>query len=110
MRAAVLEAANEPLRVCEVDLEGPGPREVRVRIEACGVCHSDISLVDGTFPMMGPTVAGHEAAGVVVEVGPVVGGATVVEGAVVVEVGGSTTASSASAAATQPRFPEMTLS
>lgn len=70
MRAAVLEAANEPLRVREVDLEGPGPREVRVRIEACGVCHSDISLVDGTFPMMGPTVAGHEAAGVVVEVGP----------------------------------------
>jgi S-(hydroxymethyl)glutathione dehydrogenase/alcohol dehydrogenase len=43
---------------------------VRVRVVACGVCHSDVSLVRGTFPAMGPTVCGHEAAGVVVELGP----------------------------------------
>ncbi|MEZ5239263.1 MAG: Zn-dependent alcohol dehydrogenase [Microthrixaceae bacterium] len=69
MRAAVIEAAGQPLVVQEVDLEAPGPREVRVEVAACGVCHSDVSIANGTFPLLGPTVPGHEAAGVVVELG-----------------------------------------
>lgn len=52
-----------------MDLAPPGPGELRVRVAACGICHSDVSLVNGTFPIMGPTVPGHEAAGVVVELG-----------------------------------------
>ena len=70
MRAAVLIEPNRPLEVLEVDLEAPDPDQVRVAVAACGVCHSDVSLVNGTFPIMGPTVPGHEAAGVVTEVGP----------------------------------------
>ncbi len=69
MRAAVLIEPNRPLEVLEVDLEAPDPDQVRVAVAACGVCHSDVSLVNGTFPIMGPTVPGHEAAGVVTEVG-----------------------------------------
>ncbi len=69
MYAAVLNQPGEPLELTEVDLAAPGPGEVRVRVVACGICHSDVSLVDGTFPIMGPTVPGHEAAGVVVELG-----------------------------------------
>jgi Zn-dependent alcohol dehydrogenase len=70
MRAALLEEAGEPLRIVDdVELEAPRAGEVRVRIVACGVCHSDLSLARGLFPLLGPTVAGHEAAGVVVELG-----------------------------------------
>lgn len=69
MRGAVLSQPGEPLEVVEVDLGPLGPGEVRVRVVACGVCHSDVSLTDGTFPIMGPTIPGHEAAGVVIELG-----------------------------------------
>jgi S-(hydroxymethyl)glutathione dehydrogenase / alcohol dehydrogenase len=70
MRAAVLARAGEPLQVFDdVALEAPRAGEVRVRVVACGVCHSDLSLVQGSFPLMGPTVPGHEAAGVVTELG-----------------------------------------
>ena len=69
MRAAVLETPNEPLVVGEVDVEDPRPGEVAVRVHACGVCHSDLSAVNGTFPMPVPIVLGHEAAGVVEAVG-----------------------------------------
>jgi 2-desacetyl-2-hydroxyethyl bacteriochlorophyllide A dehydrogenase len=71
MRAALFTGADAPLQVVEdIELEPPRDGEVRVRIVACGVCHSDVSLVRGTFPAMGPTVCGHEAAGVVAELGP----------------------------------------
>lgn len=70
MRAALFTGVGEPLQVVDdLQLEGPHQGEVRVRVVACGVCHSDVSLVRGTFPSMGPTVCGHEAAGVVIEVG-----------------------------------------
>jgi S-(hydroxymethyl)glutathione dehydrogenase / alcohol dehydrogenase len=69
MKAAVLEAAGEPLRVRDIDVAEPGPGQVRVRVHHCGVCHSDLSLVDGTFPSPVPIVLGHEAAGVVDAVG-----------------------------------------
>lgn len=71
MRAAVLFQAGEPLRlVDDVELDAPRQGEVRVRVDACGVCHSDLALVQGNFPLMGPTIPGHEAAGIVVELGP----------------------------------------
>ena len=71
MRAALLEASEKPLEVVnDVDIEDPRAGEVLVRVSHCGVCHSDLSLTDGTFPVMAPTVLGHEAAGVVEAVGP----------------------------------------
>jgi Zn-dependent alcohol dehydrogenase len=70
MRAAVLHQANEPLSVVDVEIEGPGAGEVLVRVEHCGLCHSDLSAIDGAFPVPVPIVLGHEAAGVVEAVGP----------------------------------------
>jgi len=79
-RAAVLTervpngpyTAAKALEVIEVDLEGPGPGEVLVQIEAAGLCHSDLSVVNGDRPRPLPMVLGHEAAGRVVEVGTAV--------------------------------------
>ena len=69
MRAAVLEQANTPVAVSDIEIRSPRAGEVLVRIAACGVCHSDLSVVDGSFPAPVPIVLGHEAAGVVEEVG-----------------------------------------
>jgi Zn-dependent alcohol dehydrogenase len=55
-----------------VEVRDPGPGEVRVRLVASGVCHSDLSVVDGTIPFPTPVVLGHEGAGVVEEVGSAV--------------------------------------
>jgi Zn-dependent alcohol dehydrogenase len=52
-----------------LEVRQPGPKEVRVRIAAAGVCHSDLSVIDGTIPFPAPTVMGHEGAGVVESVG-----------------------------------------
>ena len=71
MRAAVLEASEKPLVIADdVEIEAPRAGEVLVRVAHCGVCHSDLSLVNGTYPFMAPTVLGHEAAGIVEEIGP----------------------------------------
>lgn len=69
VRAAVLSAPGESLRVTELDLPEPGPGQVRVRIAATGVCHSDLSLARGTLRQAMPVVLGHESAGTVVSVG-----------------------------------------
>ena len=69
MRAAILEAPNTPVFVDDIDIRGPRRGEVLVRIAACGVCHSDLSIVDGSFPSALPVVLGHEAAGVVEAIG-----------------------------------------
>ena len=70
IRAAVLEEFAKPLVVQEVDLDGPGPGEVLVRLAACGVCHTDMYTASGADPSgYAPTVLGHEGAGVVEEVG-----------------------------------------
>lgn len=69
MRAAVLRAVGKPLEVGEVELRPTGAGEVRVRLVASGVCHSDLSLADGTIPQTVPAILGHEGAGVVTEVG-----------------------------------------
>ena len=62
------EAAGA-LAVCELELAAPGPGEVRIRVAAAGVCHSDLSVINGTRPRPVPMVLGHEASGYVEEVG-----------------------------------------
>ena len=70
MRAALLEASEKPLTIVDdIDIEDPRAGEVLVRVSHCGVCHSDLSIANGQFPLMSPTVLGHEAAGVVEAVG-----------------------------------------
>jgi S-(hydroxymethyl)glutathione dehydrogenase/alcohol dehydrogenase len=71
MRAAVLEEFGKPLVIQEVDLAEPKAGEVLVRLEACGVCHTDLYTASGADPSgYAPTVLGHEGAGVVEAVGP----------------------------------------
>jgi S-(hydroxymethyl)glutathione dehydrogenase / alcohol dehydrogenase len=69
MKAAVCHQRDQPLRVEEVTLEGPGPGEVAVRLAASGVCHSDLSAVSGVLPVKLPAILGHEGAGTVEAVG-----------------------------------------
>jgi alcohol dehydrogenase len=77
-RAAVLYAMKQPrpyretrpLHLEEVELEEPGWGEVLVEVQAAGLCHSDLSVIDGTRPRVMPMVLGHEAAGVVRRAGP----------------------------------------
>jgi alcohol dehydrogenase len=78
IRAAVLEtngaqppyAQSQPLRVREVELAPPGSGEVLIRIGAAGLCHSDLSVINGSRPRPVPMVLGHESSGEVVECGP----------------------------------------
>ena len=78
IRAAVLNAVgaarpyadSRPLGIEELELGPPGPGEVLVRIRAAGLCHSDLSVINGDRPRPTPMALGHEAAGVVEEVGP----------------------------------------
>jgi S-(hydroxymethyl)glutathione dehydrogenase / alcohol dehydrogenase len=69
VRAAVLPAVGAPLEIAEIELPKPGPGQVRVRLAAAGVCHSDLSLSDGTMRVPVPAVLGHEGAGTVLAVG-----------------------------------------
>lgn len=63
-------AESVPLSIAEVDLEEPGPGEVLVKVVAASLCHSDLSVVDGSRPRPMPMVLGHEACGIVGELGP----------------------------------------
>lgn len=77
IRGAVLErigdqapyAESRPITVSDLTLDAPGPGEILVRIEAAGVCHSDLSVVDGNRPRPVPMLLGHESAGVVEQLG-----------------------------------------
>ncbi|MFF3248089.1 Zn-dependent alcohol dehydrogenase [Streptomyces sp. NPDC002870] len=69
VRAAVLPAVGSPLEITDIELPEPGPGQVRVRLAAAGVCHSDLSLSNGTMRVPTPCVLGHEGAGTVVSVG-----------------------------------------
>lgn len=70
MRAALLEEQGKPLSlVDDLELREPRAGEVRVRVHHCGICHSDLTVVDAAVPAMLPVVLGHEAAGVVDAVG-----------------------------------------
>lgn len=62
-------ATSRPIMIGELELADPGPDELLVRVEAAGVCHSDLSVVDGNRPRPVPMLLGHEAAGIVEEVG-----------------------------------------
>ena len=72
MKAGALRAYKTPVVSEDLTIDDPGPREVRVRTHACGVCHSDLHVVEGSLPVPIPTVLGHEPAGVVEEVGSLV--------------------------------------
>jgi 2-desacetyl-2-hydroxyethyl bacteriochlorophyllide A dehydrogenase len=74
MRAVELPSEGAPLRLTSRAVPAPGPGEVRVRVEACGVCGSDLFLQAGGFGTPLPVVPGHEAAGVVDALGPGVDG------------------------------------
>ncbi|MFD9002877.1 Zn-dependent alcohol dehydrogenase [Streptomyces sp. NPDC059582] len=74
VRAAVLPAIGSALEITEIDLPEPGPGRVRIRLAAAGVCHSDLSLSDGTMRVPVPAVLGHEGAGTVLAVGEGVSG------------------------------------
>jgi alcohol dehydrogenase len=63
-------AKSKPLVIEELELDGPGPGELLVKVRAAGLCHSDLSVINGSRPRVMPMVLGHEAAGEVVETGP----------------------------------------
>ena len=69
MRAAVLQEFNQPLVIEDLSAPDLGPRDVRVQIDASGVCHSDITVATGGVPMPPPVILGHEGAGTVLEIG-----------------------------------------
>jgi propanol-preferring alcohol dehydrogenase len=74
MKAAVLHEFKKPLAIEEVGQPQPGTGEVLIRVEACGVCHSDVHVADGDWAQFAkivktPLIPGHEIAGVVVEKG-----------------------------------------
>ncbi len=69
MRAAVMRAYDAPLEIEEVRIDDPGPGEVLLRTAASGICHSDLTVLEGGLPVPVPCVLGHEPAGVVEAVG-----------------------------------------
>jgi Zn-dependent alcohol dehydrogenase len=62
-------ARSQPLAIRSVDLDAPGPGELLVRVLAAGLCHSDLSVIDGSRPRPLPMVLGHEAVGEVLALG-----------------------------------------
>jgi Zn-dependent alcohol dehydrogenase len=62
-------AESRPLEIAELELDPPGPGELLVEVRASGLCHSDLSVIDGSRPRVMPMVLGHEAAGEVLETG-----------------------------------------
>jgi D-arabinose 1-dehydrogenase-like Zn-dependent alcohol dehydrogenase len=71
MRAVQVREPNAPLELVEREMPEPAPRQVRIKVEACGVCHSDAFVVEGTFPGVHyPAVPGHEVAGRIDKAGP----------------------------------------
>ena len=69
MKAAVLFESPGKLMIEELGVDRPGPREVMIRVAATGLCHSDLHYLQRPYPLQGPTVLGHEGAGVVEAVG-----------------------------------------
>ena len=74
MKAAILRAYQQPLSIEEVDIDPPKADEVLVKIAAAGICHSDYHLMKGEWQSGVPQILGHEASGIVAEVGPGVTG------------------------------------
>ena len=64
MRAVQVEKPGSPLKLVERPVPEPGPGKVRIKVEACGICHSDSFVVEGTYPgIVYPRVPGHEIGG-----------------------------------------------
>jgi S-(hydroxymethyl)glutathione dehydrogenase / alcohol dehydrogenase len=74
MKAAICREFAKPLVIEEVEIAAPGPGEIRVKLAACAICHSDIIYMDGGWGGALPSVFGHEASGIVEEVGPGIAG------------------------------------
>src|SRR5919199_5420256 len=70
VRAVVSTAPKEPVRVETIEVPDPGPNEALVRVQACGVCHTDLHYREGAINDEFPFLLGHEAAGIVEAVGP----------------------------------------
>lgn len=77
-------AESKPLDIVDIDLDDPGPGEVLIKMTAAGLCHSDLSVVDGNRPRPLPMLLGHEGAGIVEQVGPGVDGLEVGDNVVTV--------------------------
>ena len=69
MKAAIFHGPQQQLTIEQVEIDRPMPHEIVVRTVASGVCHSDLHFVDGYYPYPAPAILGHEAAGIVEEVG-----------------------------------------
>ena len=70
MKAVQVDKPNSPLQLVEREIPAPGPRQVRIKVEACGVCHSDMFTVTGAYPgLQYPRVPGHEVIGTLDAVG-----------------------------------------
>src|SRR4051812_46780149 len=72
MRAAVVPTLGSPLEIQDLPTPEPGPGQIRVRIEACGLCHTDIHAAHGDWPVTptAPFIPGHEGVGIVDAQGP----------------------------------------
>jgi NDMA-dependent alcohol dehydrogenase len=68
-KAAICTSVGSPLEIVDLDLADPKAGEIRIELGASGVCHSDLSVTNGTLPLSLPAVLGHEGAGTVVQVG-----------------------------------------
>lgn len=69
MKAAVLREPGKPLTIEEVQIDKPKAHEVLIRTAACGLCHSDLHFINGSYPHPLPAIPGHEAAGIVEAIG-----------------------------------------
>ena len=76
MKAAVVHSFGQPLVIENVPIPVPGPGELRVKVMACGVCHTDLHAAEGDWPVkpQPPFIPGHEVAGIVSAIGPGVSG------------------------------------
>jgi D-arabinose 1-dehydrogenase-like Zn-dependent alcohol dehydrogenase len=70
MKVVQVSKANGPLEVVTRDIPKPGPREVLIKVQACGICHSDFLTVAGIYPIQFPRVPGHEVVGTLEALGP----------------------------------------
>jgi S-(hydroxymethyl)glutathione dehydrogenase/alcohol dehydrogenase len=69
MKAAIFHGVGQPMSIEEVEIDKPGRREVLMRPQVVGLCHSDLHFIEGKYPTPVPAVLGHEAAGIVEAVG-----------------------------------------
>jgi len=69
VKAAVMRANNAPLEIEDVAIDDPGPGEVLLKTAASGICHSDLTVIEGGLPVPAPTILGHEPAGIVEAIG-----------------------------------------